>query len=96
MALSLEEVKKIAQLARIELSESELAKYSEQLSSVLEYVSQLKEVSEGDANYDYAVEGLYNSTDEDKVRPTDGASRQIILDDMPDKVGDLLKVKPIF
>lgn len=42
--LSKEEVRKIADLANIELSEEELEKYSTQISSILEYVEKLSEI----------------------------------------------------
>jgi hypothetical protein len=42
--LTLEEVKKIAFLARIELSEAEVEKFQKDLSRVLEYVEELKTV----------------------------------------------------
>lgn len=45
MKLSKEEVLKIATLARLELSASEVEKYSHQLSSILEYVEKLNQLN---------------------------------------------------
>ena len=45
MSLSAEEVRWVAQLARLELSESELALMTKQLSAIMDYVNQLKQVS---------------------------------------------------
>lgn len=42
MALSPEEVRKVARLARLELAEEEISKYARQLSAILEYVEKLK------------------------------------------------------
>ncbi len=39
-----EEVKHVAKLARLELTEEEITKYSEQLGNILTYVEQMKEV----------------------------------------------------
>lgn len=39
-----EEVKHVAKLARLELTEEETEKYSEQLGNILTYVEQMKEV----------------------------------------------------
>lgn len=39
-----EEVKHVAKLARLELTENEIEKYSEQLGNILTYVEQMKEV----------------------------------------------------
>jgi len=42
--ISKEEVKHIAKLARLGLTEKEIAKYQRELSSILDYVEKLKEV----------------------------------------------------
>lgn len=39
-----EQVKKIAELAKIEISESDIDKYAKELSSVLEYVERIKKI----------------------------------------------------
>ena len=44
MKLSREEVKHIADLARLALSEEELSLYQEQLSDILEYMEQLQQL----------------------------------------------------
>lgn len=44
MGISIEEVKKIAHLARLEFSEEELLTYTEELSKILDYFNQLQEV----------------------------------------------------
>lgn len=44
MSLTIEDVKKVAHLARLELSEEELVQYREQLSDVLAYVERLNEL----------------------------------------------------
>lgn len=45
MSISVKEVKKVAVLARLELSESDLAQMAGQLSAILDYVDQLKQVA---------------------------------------------------
>ncbi|HIS89378.1 TPA: Asp-tRNA(Asn)/Glu-tRNA(Gln) amidotransferase subunit GatC [Candidatus Avigastranaerophilus faecigallinarum] len=40
-----EEVKHVAKLARLELTDEEVNKYSQQLGSILEYVEQMNEVN---------------------------------------------------
>lgn len=44
MTLTIEEVEHIAKLARLELSEEEKARYSQQLSAILEYAARLQEL----------------------------------------------------
>ena len=48
MSLTLEEVEHIAQLARLELSDAEKARYREQLSDILEYAARLQTVETGE------------------------------------------------
>ena len=40
-----DEVKKVAQLARLELNESEIQKHAEQLEKILEYIKQLEKIN---------------------------------------------------
>ena len=43
--ISSDEVKKVAQLARLELNESEIHQHSEQLEKILEYIKQLEKIN---------------------------------------------------
>ena len=43
--ISNDEVKKVAQLARLELNESEIHKHAEQLEKILEYIKQLEKIN---------------------------------------------------
>tara|TARA_B100000902_G_scaffold121927_1_gene122015 strand:- start:1895 stop:2188 length:294 start_codon:yes stop_codon:yes gene_type:complete len=43
--ISSDEVKKVAQLARLELNESEIHKHAEQLEKILEYIKQLEKIN---------------------------------------------------
>ena len=64
--LSIEQIEHIAKLSRLELSKEEKELYSEQLSSVLEYVGQLSEIDTEN------VESLSNVTGLSNVEHTDG------------------------
>lgn len=46
-----EDIKKIARLARIELSEEELQSYTKEITEILKYVEKLNEVDVSDLNY---------------------------------------------
>ncbi|MGM0507638.1 MAG: Asp-tRNA(Asn)/Glu-tRNA(Gln) amidotransferase subunit GatC [Fusobacteriota bacterium] len=48
MALTKEEVLKIAELSRLEISDDEVEKYQTQLNDILSYVEQLNEVDTDD------------------------------------------------
>jgi aspartyl-tRNA(Asn)/glutamyl-tRNA(Gln) amidotransferase subunit C len=67
MALSKEEVQKIADLARLGLSDAELDKFAGQLTGILEYVDILSEVDTEGVDPTYQSTGLLNVTDEDVV-----------------------------
>ena len=43
--ISSDEVKKVAQLARLELNESEINQHAEQLEKILEYIKQLEQIN---------------------------------------------------
>src|SRR6185503_1670904 len=69
--LTKDEVKKIAILARIELTEAEVEKFQKELSTVLEYVEDLKKVSTDGVEEVSQVTGLVNIQREDKVVTAD-------------------------
>ena len=43
--ISRDEVKKVAQLARLELNENEIQKHAEQLEKILEYIQELEKIN---------------------------------------------------
>ncbi len=96
MSISHKDIQHIADLARLALSSEEEKRFETQLSSILEYVSQLQEVETAAHEYQYQVEGLQNSMDNDEVRPCDEETRNAIISAFPERAGDLLKVKGIF
>ena len=65
--LDLEQVKKIAQLANLELAEAELEKFTKQLSEVIDYnVQQLDKVDTAKVDPLLSVADLTNSVREDQ------------------------------
>ena len=68
--ISSDDVRKVAQLARLDLPEDKIATYTSQLESILEYVGQLQQVdTEGVPETTRAVE-VTNVTRADGVQPT--------------------------
>lgn len=65
-----EEVKHIAKLAKLELTEKEILKLQKQLSSILDYVDQLKAVATEKTDPISQVTGLENVFREDIVTPS--------------------------
>ena len=63
-----DDVKHVAKLARLELTEDEINKYSQQLGSILEYVEQMNEVdTTGIEPMPHAIP-VYNVMREDVVK----------------------------
>lgn len=96
MDLSREDVERIAELAHLKLSESELETMKASLSSVLEYVNRLKEADTEGVEPTAHITGVENVLREDVVANCDSETRDAVLEGFPDKEGDQLKVKPVF
>ncbi len=94
--ISKEEVEKVARLARIELTEEEISRFQEQLSAVLGYVEHLQKVNTDGVEMTAQVTGLENVTRADAVMPFDEAGRQQALEQAPEVVANLVKVKSVF
>ena len=93
--ISKEEVQHIAKLARLQLSEAELEKYQKELSLILDYIAKLKEVDiKGVEPTSHSIE-MENITREDMVFPAEAKVKEKLLEQMPEKEGDYLKVKSI-
>jgi len=96
MKLSTEQVQNIATLARLDLSEQELAMYSEQLSTILDYVEMLQEVDVTGVAETSQVTGLTNVFREDVVEQAEPDLKKGLIDSFPDKSGSLLRVQAVF
>ena len=91
--ISSDDVRKVAQLARLDLPEDKIATYTGQLESILEYVGQLQQVdTEGVLETTRAVE-VTNVTRVDGVQPT--PVREDILNQAPQREGDFFRVPKI-
>jgi aspartyl-tRNA(Asn)/glutamyl-tRNA(Gln) amidotransferase subunit C len=95
MNLSKEEIQHIAKLARLDLTDAELEKYGSQLSSVLSYIDQLKEVDVKGVEPTAQVSGLTNVTRDDVVKDWDEKEVEEALRDAPEKEGRFIKVKRV-
>jgi len=96
MSLTREQVSHIAHLARLELTEAELETYTRQLSDILAYVDRLQAVYTDNIPPTTQVTGLHDVTRLDEIVTTDPAMRQQIINNIPTKEGDYIKVKTVF
>jgi len=95
MKLSKQQIEHIAQLARLDLSKDELKKYGDQLSSVLNYIDQLKEVDVKGVEPTAQVTGLGNIFRHDKVKDWPIEENEIALKNAPELENGQLKVKRV-
>ena len=92
MSLSIEEVDKISKLARINFSDSEKQKLQKELSDILNYVDQLKEL-EGKSNESDLDPDSLNLVREDvAINPN---SPEEFLKQAPAREGNYIKVKSV-
>ena len=95
MKLSEKEIQHIADLARLELSEEEKKIYGKQLSHVLDYIDQLKEVDTAGIEPTAQVTGIENVYREDRVAVRKEDEVESALNQSPEKEGKQIKVKRI-
>lgn len=92
MKFSQNEIKEIAELARLELSPEELSLYGEQLSSITDYIETLQQLKIVDTS---AVKNpLKNVWREDIAEPWDLSENEGALD-QADREAGLIKVKRV-
>lgn len=92
--LSIEQIKHIAKLARLGVSDVEAEKFSKQLSSILGYVELLNEVDVTDVLPTSQVTGLQNVMREDTVKPFCTKEELLGCTELPVQL-DQIKVKPV-
>lgn len=96
MSLSIEEVKKIAQLARIELTPEEEKRHAETISAVLEYMTILNEVDTTGVEPTFQVTGLEGVVREDAVVECSADVKEKLIGQMPKVVMNELVVPGVF
>lgn len=94
MSITIEEVKKIAELARIELTPSEELRYADTISAVLDYMNILNEVPTDGIEPTFQVTGLQNVMREDVV--VESALKEKLVQQMPSVEMEELVVPPVF
>jgi len=94
MSLSTQEVKHIAKLARLELSEAEIEHYREQLSAILEHVARLQELETASIP---PMAGLFSAESPlraDEPRP--GLPTEVLLRTAAETEQSQFKIPPVF
>ena len=91
--IDLEQVRKVALLARLELTSTEEEQFTTQLGSILEYFEQLSELDVANVQPTARAIDVSNVTRPDQLQPYKDA--HAILDRAPDQEGDFFKVPQI-
>ena len=91
--LSKDEVKHIAALARVGLSDEDIEKFQKDLSGILDFVEQLKEVDVSGVEPAAHITGLINRTREDKV--DNFANKEGVVKLFPEEKDGYDKVKSV-
>ena len=91
--IDLEQVRKVALLARLELTPTEEEQFTTQLGSIIEYFEQLSELDVADVQPTARAIDVSNVTRPDQLQPYQDA--HAILDQAPDQEGDFFKVPQI-
>ncbi len=87
------EIEYLARLARIKLNEEEKERFEKELTKIIEYVSQLKEVDTENVEPSYHVLPVTNVFREDKVEKS--LDVEEVLKNAPDRVKNFFKVPRI-
>jgi aspartyl-tRNA(Asn)/glutamyl-tRNA(Gln) amidotransferase subunit C len=90
--LNREDVLKLAQLARLELTDEEVEEFAGELSEILQYVEQLGSVEVSGLKPTQQVTGLSNVTREDEIQDY-GYKPEDLLKNVPEVKDSMIKVK---
>jgi aspartyl-tRNA(Asn)/glutamyl-tRNA(Gln) amidotransferase subunit C len=88
-----EQVRKVARLARLELTEAEVEEFTGQLSAILDYVEKMNELDTGDVEPLAHCLPVSNVFREDEVKESLGAEKA--LANAPQRDGEFFKVPKI-
>jgi len=92
--MQLEDIKKLAEMARVDMSDTEMSEMAHDFDGILAYVGQVEEaakmVSENDVNF-----SLNNVAREDVQTNRGGEYTSKIIEQFPDQNNGYLKVKQI-
>ena len=92
MAITREEVLHVAKLARLELTDDEVERLTEQLGAILEAVSKVSELDLSDVPPTSHPLELVNASAPDELR--ESLSLDEVFANAPAREGDLFKVPP--
>ncbi|MBI2982496.1 MAG: Asp-tRNA(Asn)/Glu-tRNA(Gln) amidotransferase subunit GatC [Deltaproteobacteria bacterium] len=93
MKLSPEEVRKISELARLEMNPAEIEKYSAQLSNILSFVERLNELDV--SGIEPTAHAISVPTPMQSDEPAEFKNQEEVLSQVPDREGRFFKVPKV-
>lgn len=94
MHLTIDDVRHVADLARLHLTDEEMRLYAQQLSAILDYAERLQEVDTSDVPPTPYVLPLQNVMAEDVPQPS--LPNEVALANAPDKANGFFRVRAVF
>jgi len=94
MPISREEIKHIANLARLQLTDEEIVKYETQLTNILDFFGQLRSVK--DLNTMASSSGTIDHTLLRQDEPVESDTAQEILQNSADVDKNQFRIPPVF
>ena len=93
MAISANEVKHVASLAKLEFSDAKLQKFTGQMDQIINMVQQLSEVDTTDVPVTTTVTDAFNVMREDIA--VKGTDRELLMENVPERKDGFIKVPAI-
>ncbi len=88
--ISIEEVKKFAELSRIKITDEEAEKFSNDFDEIVPFIGQISKLEVSEVSRDFKNKNTFR---EDEVKETN--NQKDILEEMPNTENNYLKVKKI-
>ncbi len=93
--ITAEDVKKVAKLSRLDISEDDIEKYSAQLEEILEYIAQLESIDTSNIEPTTRAVEVINVFRDDIVETSDSDVREKLLNLAPKREGEFYQVPKI-
>lgn len=94
MSLKKEDVEHVARLARLEFTDEQSKKFTEELSAILDYVNELDSAQTENMEAISQISGLKNIAREDVA--VESLPNEKVLQNAPDSQDGYIKVKKVF
>lgn len=93
--LTRDDILHVAKLAKLDITDAEVKKYSDQLSKIVEYVSELSEVDTKDLEPTSQTTGLENVFRQDQINLTNCLTQDAVVSGSDKTYNGYFKVKAI-